>query len=517
MNLTSDAWIPVVWKDGSAGSVSLNDSFERGPEIRDLAVRPHERIAVMRLLICIAQAALDGPADYGEWKESEPKIAPAVVRYLRDWKSKFELLGEGPRFLQFPGLSRANGNSAESDDEQDDILVSKLDISLATGNNSTLFDHAGGTERAIAPARLALIMLAFQCFSPGGRIGVARLGGSHTPGEGSSLHAPCLADGMLHTLLRADHLIAAVHRNLLHKEHARRLLGRDDAWGRPVWELMPNSAGDGHAVTNATTTYLGRLAPLARAIRLAQNCSSMIMANGLEYPNLGDGWREPMATVIVKRAKNQTEERALFRASTDKAVWRELHALTVKSVAEGVGGPAALENVSGDSAAFDLWVGGLVTSKAKLVDTTESVFHLPANMLADEGQRVYEAGVKDAERAELRLMRAVAVYHKELGDDLDRREAKSRRTEIQRKARGQFWTDVELAVPVLLELAADPTPLAAGVWAETAWGANVSRAARSCYQRVCPQGTPRQIRAFALGQQMLFGNISKASVGEVDG
>ena len=66
MNLTTDPWIPIVWANGQPGTVSLGDAFARGEDIRDLAVRPHERIALMRLLICIAQAALDGPTDHDE-------------------------------------------------------------------------------------------------------------------------------------------------------------------------------------------------------------------------------------------------------------------------------------------------------------------------------------------------------------------------------------------------------------------------------------------------------------------
>ena len=48
MNLTTGKWIPVVWADGKSDKVSLLDVFQRGEEIRDLAVRPHERIALMR-------------------------------------------------------------------------------------------------------------------------------------------------------------------------------------------------------------------------------------------------------------------------------------------------------------------------------------------------------------------------------------------------------------------------------------------------------------------------------------
>lgn len=60
MNLTTDAWIPTAWGDGSPKAVSLREAFEHGHEIQDLSVRPHERIALMRLLVCIAQAAFDG-------------------------------------------------------------------------------------------------------------------------------------------------------------------------------------------------------------------------------------------------------------------------------------------------------------------------------------------------------------------------------------------------------------------------------------------------------------------------
>ena len=84
MNLTTDSWIPIVWKIGQAGRVSLCEAFERGEEIRDLAVRPHERIALMRLLICIAQAVLDGPADEDDWKACYSRIVPSALDYLRE-------------------------------------------------------------------------------------------------------------------------------------------------------------------------------------------------------------------------------------------------------------------------------------------------------------------------------------------------------------------------------------------------------------------------------------------------
>jgi len=281
MNLANDPWIPIVWSDGKLGSVSLSDAFEHGDEIRDLAVRPHERIALMRLLICVAQVALDGPVDSENWKTCRSNIPAATAEYLAGWRKAFELFGDGQRFLQISGLKKP---MMAGEEEEAGNSTSKLDLALASGNNSTLFDNAGGAPREFAPASLATMLLTFQCFSPGGRIGVALWEGEQTPGKGSSNHSPCLAGGMLHTLIRGNTLLDALHRNLLNKAQVKQLYG-DGHWGRAVWELMPQHLADDEAIQNATSTYLGRLIPLSRAIYFTDDCRSSILANGLDYPS----------------------------------------------------------------------------------------------------------------------------------------------------------------------------------------------------------------------------------------
>jgi hypothetical protein len=147
-----------------------------------------------------------------------------------------------------------------------------------------------------------------------------------------------------------------------------------------------------------------------------------------------------------------------------------------------------------------------VSKQAKLLDTTEAVFHVPAGMLDDLGQRTYEAGVKHAGDIEFRLRRGVRVYHKELGDNLDRPEMKKRRQQIQSNAAAQFWTDIENAVPRLLEVVAAPETLGPKAqWYKTVWGQSVWRAACAAYERACQHDTPRQIRACALGWNAVFG------------
>jgi hypothetical protein len=73
-------------------------------------------------------------------------------------------------------------------------------------------------------------------------------------------------------------------------------------------------------------------------------------------------------------------------------------------------------------------------------------------MLTEPGQIIYENGVRQTENAESRLRRSVSVYHKELGDNLDRPEMKNRRREVQPKAAAKAfsphawgWSDDDFA------------------------------------------------------------------------
>ena len=510
MNLTVDQWIPVVLQAGQPGMVSLVEAFQLGEKIQDLTVSPHERIAIMRLLICIAQAALDGPTDYQSWRTCRSGIALAAADYLKNWHGAFELFGDKQRFLQVENLNPLGKNN---EDEDEGNSVSKLDLVLATGNNPTLFDNAGNSTRSFTPAQLALMLLTFQCFSPGGRIGVAEWKGKPTLGNGSSEHAPCLAGNMLHSLLRGATLLETIYRNLLDKETIATLVignaaaTKDQlrtAWGCPLWEKFPVSGEDMIAVQNTTSTYLGRLVPLSRTVRLQDDGNSMLKANGLKYPPYGQ-WREPSCTIVQRKFQSEGTKWRVLGASLDRAPWRELHALVVRRISrDSNGGPIALRNLS-PSEPFDLWVGGLVADKAKLLDTVEAVFHVPANMLTDPSQRLYENGVGHAQELANRLGRAVLDYRKELGDDLTRREARDQAAKIKSKAAAQYWTEIERDVQRLLDVVDDPASLPGdNGWPKTVWGRTVWTGTLRAFDAACPQDTPRQMRAFALARQKLF-------------
>lgn len=478
MNLIIDPWIPVIGGDGRQRLVSLNDLFASAHEIRDLSAKPHEKIALLRLLICITQAALDGPKDFDAWETCREEIQPAVKRYLEKWRAAFELFGEGPRFLQMPGLKATK-------EEGEGNPATKLDLTLASGNNASLFDNSAGNPRAVEPGRLALTLLAFQCFSPGGRIGVAKWNGADTPNKGSSNHAPCTPSSMLHTFLQGHSLLETIHLNLLNKEEGSDLGLK--GWGRPVWEMPVTKAGDKEAISNATGSYLGRLVPLSRAIRLDETGRQMILANGLDYP-LAPTFREPAATMV-----DRDDGPAVLGVLLGRSIWRQLSAITVKrrSNKDAISGPLALRNIDG-SQSCTLWIGALATDKAKIEDVVEAAYDVPAGMFRDAGRKLYEEGVALAGLWQEAVSKSVKAY------------AGTMKLEPvpYDRARHSFWTAIEQHVPTLLKLADKPEE--AGDLKVSEWGKRIKEAAHAAFEFACPHQTPRQIQAYAIGLQQLF-------------
>jgi len=440
-------------------------------------VKPHERVAVMRLLLCITQAALDGPADETTWKQCQPLIQPRVHNYLEKWKASFELFGDGLRFLQLPNLHPGK----ESDEGN---AATKLDLTLATGNNSTLFDNQAGEERSIRTARAAMNLLTFQNFSPCGRIGVALWNGKETSGNGSSNHAPCTSFSMIHTFLLGNSLIETLYLNLLTKDVIKD--APNAGWGKPIWEF-PVTEGSGEQVNNAKLTYLGRFVPLSRAIRLNEDGVSIILANGLDYP-VFPAFREVSATIVKRK-----DELGLLSASPDRSLWRQLPAITIKrrAGADNAAGPLILNNLTENSHAV-LWVGALIAAgNGKLVDVVESTYSLPTGMFAEFGRAAYEKGTVHAEERERILMQAVKAYASTL----------KIASPAYNHARQQFWTRVEQHLSTLFDLARN-IDLAADIPA-CSWGKAVQAAAFVAYEQSCPRQTPRQIQAYALGIRKL--------------
>ncbi|HPN84134.1 MAG TPA: type I-E CRISPR-associated protein Cse1/CasA [Victivallales bacterium] len=275
MNLTTDGWIPVVTDQQGIFLASLKDIYKNALSYRDLALNPPQRISVMRLLICITQAALDGPDDEKDWLSCESRIIPESLKYLEKHSDKFDLYGDKP-FLQVAKCDLISN-----------AVCDKLNFGLAAGDNQTLFDHGATTQGRIRDdAWLALNILTYHCFCPSGLIGETKWANS-TTGKSSS-HAPCIQGNPLHTILKGGTILETIHLNLLTK---KTVIAPNCKWGFPVWENMPSSQND------SRDTYLGRLVPLSRLIKV-ETQQIITLANGLKYSRLPAS-RESMMTVCL--------------------------------------------------------------------------------------------------------------------------------------------------------------------------------------------------------------------------
>jgi len=472
MNLIGDPWIPVIFEEGVTRLVSLQELYEKAEVIRDLILNPPQRISVMRLLICISQAALDGPTDEDDWLSCRELIILESLKYLEARRGKFELFGEQP-FLQVKDL-----------DPIDNATLDKLDFGLASGNNPTLFDHGADKEgRPHEPAWIALMLLTYQCFSPGGRIGVTTWARTKT-GNGSSEHAPCLESSPMHSILRGEHLAHTIHLNLLTREQVKTLPGGQ--WGVPIWDAFPSSQ-QGEDVNALTHSYLGRLVPLSRAILLHPASTYCTLANGLSYPKLPAG-REPMVTVVLK-GKGNNQKPAYLNINLSRHAWRELGSLLNLNRMGVAGGALALDHlVALGGQTVDFWVGGLVADRGKLLDVAEWNFSLPLNLLNSAQIEKYRKGVEKANQGERCLRDAIGKYCDYL---------KAEAGGFKAQAVSAYWTTLDADHKKLIDIACNPcAPM-------EQWREFLIKTIHDTYGQACPHETSRQIQAFAVGRRAL--------------
>ncbi len=505
MNVAFDPWIPVVNTSGKRELANLAGVLTEGEKFADLAVRPHERVSLMRLFLCIAHAALNGPRNYNEWREVSKRLPGAVKKYLLDWKDSFELFHKEKPWLQVARLSKTSNGKADKESNEDWTSVSKLNFAFSTGNNSTLFDHDGMNEsRSIGLSETILSMLTFQCFSPGGLISQVYWNGKQS-GK-SSKDAPCVPASMIHAFLRGGNLSESVHLNLPTYEDIQLNYGKRDL-GKPVWEMFPKSLSDTAKVQNATETYVGRLVPMTRLMHLHSSGQRILLGDGLVYPTFTDGFPpEPSATIVIRQNGNE-QERAMLSYRPARALWRELAAVVVKRRAGEPSGPISLKTIQ-EGKECDLVVAALARDKATIVDTAESIFHIPSQLRTSAGTAAYEGEVKNAESIENRLGWAVVTFRGEIDGGWEGRlkGAGPNKGELIRKLRSiattLYWTAVEKNLKLLMNHV-EAIGTDAAMPTREAWRRMLFSSACEAYRIACAQETPRQIRAFAKGWQKL--------------
>ncbi|MEX1119688.1 MAG: type I-E CRISPR-associated protein Cse1/CasA [Terrimicrobiaceae bacterium] len=456
-NLIDHPWIPVSIA-GKHELASLADTLEKANEIEDLDADPQHRVSLIRLLVAITQASCGAPVSADEWGDYGDDLGEVTTKYLRQpqIRAGFNLFGEGARFLQTPVV------------EGKKVEITKLVFHRATGNNSTLLDHRAMNEgRAMEPAEIALALLSFQNFYP--------LYGAGHKGKG-----PCVARSMAHAIPKGANLKDTILLNCLTKDTIDEYFS---SFGRPIWETEEES----------TTSYLGRLVPRHRPLTLQSLTHFSLGSPGLEYPSFEEV-REPSATVRVIQTKDGVV-RGLLSCRTDRAIWRDLHSMMVvrqyeKSEATA---PLTLQVQARRGADINnIWVGGVIADKAKIIDTLESLFTIPPTFFQEDGGVRYKQGVEFSERVAGRLKAGGKAYDTSLGGG----------TGVAGRVMVRYWHSLDRQASELLRACRDGEDTPYEERGST-WGEISRREAVEAYKRVCARQTPRQIQAFVEGMRKL--------------
>ncbi len=349
-NLIDEPWIPVA----GVGRVSLWQVFENS-QYRSLGGTPVQRIALMKLLLAIAQAAAT-PADEQAWRTLGAEgLARSCLAYLDRWHERFFLYGERP-FLQMPAIGAATLQRYGA------VLPE-----VSTGN-TTVLNH-GQLERRLDDGEKALLLVSLMGFALSGKktdnsvvLTPGYSGKRNDKGKpSSSKPGPAVAHmGLLHSFLIGSNLQETLWLNLLTTRQVEQAMIFPQGVGTAPWECMPEGE-DCRAAQELRQSLMGRLLPLCRFCLLAED--GLHYSEGLAHAGYKEGVCDPSVAVD----HSGKEPKALW-VDPDKRPWRELTSLLGFIEQSGEQGfqslqvRAGLDRARDVTEVFAIWSGGLRVS-----------------------------------------------------------------------------------------------------------------------------------------------------------
>lgn len=161
LNLISDPWIPVRCADGSKRVISPWQMTEPGIEMPDWP-RPDLNIACLEFLVGLVYLA-DPPADIEDWDRRAAPDPERLRDRLAEFAPAFNLLGDGPLFLQ-------DREPLAGDPNSPDMLFIDSAGGQTARNNADLMVWRGRYAALDLPLA-AMALYTFQAFAPSGGAG----------------------------------------------------------------------------------------------------------------------------------------------------------------------------------------------------------------------------------------------------------------------------------------------------------------------------------------------------------
>lgn len=302
-NLIDEPWIPITGREHASLAAVFSD-----PSLPMLGGNPVQKIALLKLLLAIAQAAAT-PVDTAEWREIGPAgVAARCLAYLVRWRERFWLYGERP-FLQLPAVEAAK-----------QLPYGALAEWIAEGNTTILTESQAGE---LPPdAERARRLVCQMALALGGKKAdhTLVLSPGYQGKRRSSRPGPAICNtGLLHSFLVGETLQQILWLNLATREQIEASRRFPAGVGTPPWEAMP-AGEDDEIARGLRQSLIGRLVPLSRFCLLADN--GVHYTEGIVHPDYREGVVDPSVTADF----NGKKPRVLW-SNPDKRPWRELTAL----------------------------------------------------------------------------------------------------------------------------------------------------------------------------------------------
>ena len=479
-NLIDEPWVPVA----DAGRASLRQIFSN-PEYRALGGNPVQKIALMKLLLAIAQAACT-PKDEQACRELGAEgLAKACISYLEKWYNRFYLYGEKP-FLQMPAIARAAIQSYGA------VLPE-----VSTGNTTVLSQTQ--VERELTDADKALLLVSLMSFSLAGKktdnsvtLTPGYQGKHNDKGRPSSgKPGPAVAHmGLLHNFLLGDCLWQSIRLNLLTRSQIQQANIFSQGLGTAPWEQMPEGE-DCPVAQNLKQSLMGRLIPLSRFCLLTKE--GLHYSEGLAHLGYLEGMADP--SVAIDYSGNKPK--ALW-TNPEKRPWRELTALLSFFSQQKNQGFQCWQISTGLAQARDvtetlvLWSGGLRVSSTAgeqfasgSDDFVESQVWLRSSMLGEIWFAQLQAEMAVLDEISRILYGCVAGYFKEQLVD---------GSKLAAQATQLFWQLCERDFQNLVDSCDQNEE---GKQKRRALRLRFADYVRQSYDNHCPNETARQLDAWA--------------------
>ncbi len=363
-NLVVQPWVPVLLKDGKRAILSLEEVFLRVSEVDSIEHdSPLVVVAVHRLLLAILHRVFPVRTK-NAWNElwSGNRYDPqAVMQYLQQWKTRFDLFDKDYPFYQVKSHPAAEKYQS----------VNKLVLYRSAGNNSVFFDHSNDSElNPLHPAEAALQLLAFQCYSPGGGKGVN--------GTINLMDAPLKT--VLSSLIIGKNLFETLVLNMIIKP-----LHFDGDDGIPVWESTAKLKDEAESKING---YLDYLTILSRQVKLKPEIfNGDLMVTGVM---VAQGRKaEPAVLEPFGLFRNSKKQDIIpVKVTPEKQLWRDFHSLFVFTDQSLNNYPINIyqlitlkdDNIIPEDIEYSLYCVGLATDKAKVLTWSFTSLPLPLNL-----------------------------------------------------------------------------------------------------------------------------------------